>query len=122
MGTYELFQTGPLTGPSHRVAYGSAADGLAGNISWKHPFSRTHLPPIASQQFQQLRGQLDIAALMAFAQFDADHHPLSVDVGGAQMHRLADTHASAVHGAEDDVMRKRRSRLQQLQNLLGAEN
>ncbi len=64
MGTYELFQTGPLTGPSHRVAYCSAADGLAGNISWKHPFSRTHLPPKASQQFQQLRGQLDIAALM----------------------------------------------------------
>jgi len=65
---------------------------------------------------------LHIAVLVAFAELDADHHPLAVNVGGPQMHRLTDAHPGAVHGAEDDVVSKGRSRLQYLQNLLGAEN
>lgn len=65
---------------------------------------------------------MDIAALVAFTQLDANHHPLAVDVGGAQMHRLTDTHPGTVHGAEDDMVREGRSRLQQLEDLLRTED
>jgi len=65
---------------------------------------------------------LDIAVLVAFAQLDADHHPLAVNVGGAQMHRFTDAHPGAVHGAEDDMVSKGGSRLQQLQDFLRTEN
>jgi len=65
---------------------------------------------------------LDVAVLAPFALLDADHHALAVDVGGAQMHRLAHPHAGTAHRAEDDVMREGRSGLQKPQDLLWTEN
>src|SRR5215831_2568123 len=59
---------------------------------------------------------------MAFTQLDTNHHPLAVDVGWPQMHGLADPHARTVHGAEDDMVSKGRSSLQQLQDFLWAED
>src|SRR5437660_5207814 len=38
------------------------------------------------------------------------------------MHCLTDAHPGTVHGAEDDMVRKRRSRLQHIENLLRAED
>jgi hypothetical protein len=63
---------------------------IGGDLHREHPFPRPHFPPIATQQFQQLGGQLDIAMLMAFTQLDADHHPLAVNVVWAQMHGFTD--------------------------------
>ena len=59
---------------------------------------------------------------MAFTQLDANHHTLAVDVGRAQMHSLTDTHPGTVHGAEDDMVSKGRSSLQQLQDFLRAQD
>src|SRR5215831_5197842 len=59
---------------------------------------------------------------MAFTQLDTNHHPLAVDVGWPQMHGLADPHAGTVHRAEDDMVSKGRSSLQQLQDFLRAED
>src|SRR5215467_4948831 len=59
---------------------------------------------------------------MAFTQLDANHHTLAVDVGRAQMHSLTDTQPGTVHGAEDDMVSKGRSSLQQLQDFLRAQD
>ena len=59
---------------------------------------------------------------MSFALLDPNHHALAVDVGGAQMNGLADAHPGTVHRAEDDVVRKGRSGLQQPQDLFRAED
>src|SRR6516164_5817405 len=112
MGTGVFLQTSVLAGPSYGIADRFPPERLVGILSGEHPFPRPHPPPIAAQQLQELGGQLDIAALVALAQLDANHHPLAVNVGGAQMHHFTDLYSGTVHGAEDDMVSKGRCRLQ----------
>src|SRR5215467_13445752 len=111
MRSHVLLEPSTPAGLSHGIADSISTERLIGNLSRKHPFPRPDFSPIAAQQFQQLGRQLDITSLVALAQLNADHHPLAVDIGCTQMHSLTDAHPGAVHGAEDDMVRKGRSGL-----------
>jgi len=117
-----FLQTSPLAGVGHGLADGIPAQRFAGRLPGKQPVPRSHLPPITAQQFQQLRRQLDVAVLPPLALLDPNHHALAVDIGGAQMNGLTHARPGTVHRAEDDVVRKGRSGLQQPQDLFRAEN
>jgi len=59
---------------------------------------------------------------MTFTLLDPNHHALAINVRRPQMNSLTDAHASAIHGAENDMVRKGRSGLQQLQDLFRTKN
>ena len=65
MGTYVLLQTSALAGLSDGIADCIPRERLVGILSGEHPFPGPYFPPIATQQFQELGGQLNIAALVA---------------------------------------------------------
>ena len=122
VGTGLLRQTGATGSPGYGLAHGLSAQRLMGKLSWEKPFLRSNLPPISAQQFQQLGGEWDVAVPITLALLDANHHALAVDVANPQMHDLADAHPGAVHGAEDDAVRKGRSRFQKPQHFCRAED
>src|SRR5258708_38171551 len=99
---------------------GLPAQRLVGDLTWEHQILWPYFPPIATQQFQQLGGEWDVAILMAFTQLEADHHTLAVDVACAQMHGLTYAHPGTVHGDEDDMAMKGRRGLEQLRKFLRA--
>ena len=45
---------------------------------------------VIAQDYQQLRGQHDVAILAAFGLTNMDHHALAVDIGGRELHDLGD--------------------------------
>jgi hypothetical protein len=65
-----------------RLFYGVLADVAAGKIAREKPWlGFFHSPPVA-QDFQQLGREHDVAILLPLALFDANGHPLAIDVGG----------------------------------------
>jgi len=57
------------------------------------------LPP-QPQQREELRGKHGVAVLAPLALFDADQHPLAVDIVGLEAGHFGHTQARAVGGAE----------------------
>jgi hypothetical protein len=57
-------------------------------------------PPPFAQQFEQLRGEHDVAIPLPLAPLDPKRHALAVDVGHLQRHDLGHAQACAVGDGE----------------------
>src|SRR5258707_2044794 len=86
------------------LLYGESGDVAADSITWeKPPFGLVHSPPVA-QDFEELRGEHDIAIFLSFTLLDSDEHPLTVDIGDLQADRLRDPQSGGVAGRQDCAM------------------
>src|SRR5262245_17023229 len=100
MRAYALRQTSALTGLGNCIGDRLTAERVVRDLTREHPMLGPYFAPIASQQIQQLGGQLHIPVLMTFTLLDPNHHALAVNVRCPQMNSLTDAHARAIHGAE----------------------
>src|SRR5215469_1255843 len=101
VGAGLLGQAGAPGSQGYGLADGFSAQRLLRILSWEKPFLRSNLAPISAQQFQQFGGQWYVTVSVPLALLNANHHALVVNVALLKMHGLADTHAGAVHDAED---------------------
>src|SRR5207249_2382909 len=62
-----------------RLADGVAGDRLVGVLAGKEPCGRPVGAPPVAQEFEERRGEHDVAIALAFPLLDADHHPAAVD-------------------------------------------
>ena len=122
MGTGFLGQSSTLAGTLNGLADCVPAQRLVGILSREQPFSRSLFTPISAQEFQQPGGELDVAVFVTLALLDANHQPLAVDVGSAQMEGFIDAHTGTVHRAEDHAVSKRGSRFEKPEDLFRAED
>src|SRR5260370_7804043 len=88
---------------AHRF-YSVPADVALHSITREEPpFWLAHSPPVA-QDFEELRGEHDIAIFGTFTLLDSDEHSLTVDIGDLQADRLRDAQSGGVAGRQDRAM------------------
>ncbi len=94
----------------------------------KQPAAGQHLPlrlafpPPGAQELEQCRREHGVAVALALALLDADHPALAVDVGHCQMNHLAGAQTGAVGDAECGLVLQAAGRLEQLGDLLNAQD
>ena len=100
---------------AHRF-YSVPANVAADSITREEPpFGLVHSPPFA-QNFEELRGEHDIAIFGTFTLSDSDEHSLAVDIGDLQADRLRDAQSGGVAGRQDRAMLDAPHTGQKLQN------
>lgn len=62
-----------------------APAGLSGDGAWKKPQAGLCLPPILSQEAEQLRREHHVTVLLAFTLSDAQHHARTVNIRDVQV-------------------------------------
>ena len=119
-GSVGRFAHGPVQLPG-RDRVGVAAPREQPAVRQQDAASLALAPP-EPQQLEQLRRQHGIAVLAAFALFDADQHPLAVDVVGLEVRDLRHAQPRAVRHAERSPVLDPRRRLEQLRHLVDAQD
>jgi hypothetical protein len=107
------------------VVGGSFANGIIYSYNYTPPetaSSWAFLSATIPQDLQQSCREHDIAILHSLALFDANDHPLTIDVRGLQVDGFGNARAGSVAAGQDRPMVNGRHAGEKMENFLSAEN
>src|SRR6516162_5303769 len=105
-----------------RTRMPSAVAGKQPGLSGRHPSLLARNAPPFAQDLEQDGRENDVPILLALALFDADDHPVTIDVGELQRYDLRGSQAGGISQAQDRSVLDVRRRGEQPTDLLRAQN